>query len=190
MSSPKPKADKAYVEAFKTTAKESMSGAALDVVIQAVDKAEKIGPAFAKSLCKIRVPHLPWEGEWDLVLRRYVGTGEYADDGNGEDVRRPLENAPSWWKEQRYIDGARYCKAYAECSTFDDMMREFWFAGKEPEDVESAIHSAHRALNSWCKRNNKHPVRQKPKRRSFLTSGQAKKYIKSKGNPDGFIVDK
>ena len=183
MPSPKPKEDKEYVNWFQQTADVEFSGAALDSIKQYIKKAQQIGPKEAKSVCTTRVPPVPWSGVWDIHEQKYVGTGDY----EGQD--RPLENAPGWWKKQGYIDGDRYCDAYGAARTIDALMKMFWYCGRSPKEVLAAIDEAHQELNAWCRRNGKGSVRQRAKRKPFLTGPQTKRHMKHKNNPRGFLVD-
>ena len=144
----KPEDKGAYVKAFKAGLK-TLSEEDQKAVNHYLDKAEKLGDIYAHKVAKKRTPKEPWEGEWDVGLSAYAGTGKF------KGTSPPDSWAPSWWSKLGYIPGDRYCSAYAKAKTFNELMEVFWFAGTKTKpkeragEVREAIAQAHGELNAW-----------------------------------------
>jgi len=200
----KPDSEKLYVEAFLAAipgpselGKTKLQMKSLtDQLTATMNAAAKLdGPdsyVYRKRLVMKRIPKERWKGKWNDKTEQY-------------EPRKPASHAPAWFRKlgidvhaegvsssdiAAQIDGFHYCQAFDSAANMQELMRELWFVGKDAAAVRDVIEDCHKDLNDWCERNGKKKVSMKKDRKNYLTAAQAKRFIKSKDNPMGFITDK
>jgi hypothetical protein len=189
----KPKDDAEYVKAFRTAIDDKHPLA--KELKEELDKAKKLWASdtdYEHKITQKRVPKESWKGKFDIKTECFV-------------PRKPESHAPTWWRKLEIdvnhekwsasdtadlVEGDVYCSAYEKSDNLQELIQNLWYVGKDGEAVRKVIKKCHKELNDWCERNNKESVSMLKDRKSYLSDLQAKKYIKSKTNPFGFIKDK
>jgi len=163
------RSDAAFLQEFLTALNRSPN-VKKNVVLPALNLAKRMGgDEFQLKVARKRVPNkrTPWEGEWDIQEQKFVPTNP------------PDDWKPKWWIKSGEVSGPRYCESYQKATTFDDLMKEYWFVGSNPKEVKAYLKEIHNLVNEWAERNNIAPLPMKRERKSFFTQKQAAAFFES-----------